>query len=81
MTPEHKAKLQAARILAIELGVERAPQKTPMERHQDDPLSKSKAIVAKCYECIYDPGSTGSWRDQVRKCTSVSCPLYTVRPQ
>jgi hypothetical protein len=37
-------------------------------------------IDAKCAECIYDPHQTGSWRAQVAACTSLSCPLYPVRP-
>ena len=37
-------------------------------------------IDAKCVECIYDPYDNGSWRLQVEKCTSPTCPLYPVRP-
>ncbi len=37
-------------------------------------------ISAKCCECAYDPYQEGSWRQQVQKCTSFSCPLYSVRP-
>jgi hypothetical protein len=37
-------------------------------------------INAKCIECIYDPLSIGNWRKQVEKCTSLTCPLYSVRP-
>lgn len=40
-----------------------------------------RALVnAKCIECIYDPVSKGNWRKQVEKCTSLACPLYSVRP-
>jgi hypothetical protein len=38
-------------------------------------------IDAKCIECIYDPYQSGSWRNQVEKCTSVDCPLFAVRPK
>jgi len=38
-----------------------------------------KAIDKMCKECIYDPGN-GSWREQVKRCTSSKCPLYTHRP-
>ena len=38
-----------------------------------------KAIEKMCKECIYDPGN-GSWREQVERCTSFKCPLYTHRP-
>jgi len=38
-------------------------------------------INAKCAECIYDPiNGGGSWRQQVRDCTSPECPLFSVRP-
>lgn len=36
-------------------------------------------IDAKCVECIYDPAQEGGWRQQVEKCASASCPLYSVR--
>ena len=37
-------------------------------------------IDAKCVECIYDPLDTGTWREQVARCTSKCCPLLPVRP-
>jgi len=37
-------------------------------------------IDAKCCECIYDPYEAGTWRKQVENCTSLTCPLYDVRP-
>jgi hypothetical protein len=44
--------------------------------------SLRSAINAKCRECIYCPFTgTGSWRLQVENCTSISCPLYSVRPK
>lgn len=42
--------------------------------------SLRKLINAKCKECIYDPCAQGSWRQQVKECTSYDCPLYPVRP-
>ena len=39
------------------------------------------AINAKCKDCIYDPKcGGGSVRQQIGKCTSISCPLWQVRP-
>jgi len=39
------------------------------------------AINEKCRECIYDPiGGNGTWVQQVRDCTSGTCPLFDVRP-
>lgn len=37
-------------------------------------------IDAKCCECIYDPHEAGTWRLQVEKCSSRTCPLFPVRP-
>ena len=37
-------------------------------------------IHAFCCHCIYDPYQEGTWRKQVEKCTSLDCPLYSVRP-
>lgn len=42
--------------------------------------SRKKAIEDMCKSCSYDKLSTGTWREQVRDCCSVSCPLYPVRP-
>ena len=40
-----------------------------------------KLLEQKCIECIYDPGcGGGTWREQVKACTSYSCPLYPIRP-
>ena len=38
-------------------------------------------IDAKCVECIYDPYDKGTWRQQVARCTSYTCPLRPVRPK
>jgi len=38
-------------------------------------------IDAKCVECIYDPLDVGTWRQQVARCTSYTCPLRPVRPE
>jgi hypothetical protein len=44
-------------------------------------ISLRKTIDAKCKECIYDSyGGTGTWRQQVAACASISCPLFPVRP-
>lgn len=44
-------------------------------------MSLRKSIDAKCKECIYCPLQRGTWRQQVEACTSVSCPLHSVRPK
>jgi hypothetical protein len=38
-------------------------------------------IDAKCCECIYDPYQEETWRKQVENCTSMACPLYSIRAQ
>lgn len=44
-------------------------------------LSLRAAINAMCKSCLYDPGNgNGAWREQVKGCSSSSCPLHPVRP-
>lgn len=44
-------------------------------------MSLRAAINAKCKDCIWDPKcGGGTWREQVAQCSSVSCPLWAVRP-
>lgn len=59
-----------------------------MTDHRQDVINRESSkpgwigkINAKCCECIYDPLSEGTWRQQVEKCTSFACPLYEVRPR
>lgn len=42
--------------------------------------SMRAAINTMCKACIYDPNDTGTWRQQVERCTSPQCPLYPLRP-
>ncbi len=42
--------------------------------------SRAAAIDAKCRECIYDPLSAGTWRQQVAACPSANCALHPFRP-
>lgn len=44
-------------------------------------MTRQGAIAAKCKECIYDPQSPGTWKEQVEACTSPKCPLYKFRPK
>lgn len=37
-------------------------------------------VDAMCIECLYDPYQDGNWRIQVAKCTSMACPMHSVRP-
>ena len=37
-------------------------------------------VNAKCRECIYDPLSRGTWREQVAACESANCALHQARP-
>lgn len=44
-------------------------------------MSLRGSIDAKCKDCLYDPlCGGGSWREQITACSSVSCPLWPVRP-
>ena len=36
-------------------------------------------IDAMCIQYIVDPTQPGTWLNQVKKCTSCTCPLYPVR--
>jgi hypothetical protein len=42
--------------------------------------SLRKATNQACQDCIYDSTQEGSWRQQVAKCTSPNCALFSVRP-
>ncbi|MCH8248270.1 MAG: hypothetical protein IH913_01545 [Proteobacteria bacterium] len=42
--------------------------------------SLRKCIDDNCKNCIYDPKSAGTWRQQVALCSVTSCALYPVRP-
>lgn len=44
-------------------------------------MSLRKAINEKCRDCIYDPSSSGTWRQQVFSCSVKSCPLWHARPK
>ncbi|MEN8131868.1 MAG: hypothetical protein ABFS45_17125 [Pseudomonadota bacterium] len=39
-----------------------------------------EAVNQKCAECVYDPGSPGTWREQVKGCCGFDCSLYPIRP-
>jgi len=52
------------------------------QRNATTKPSLRSAINAKCREGIYcSLTGTGSWRLQVENCTSISCPLFSVRPK
>lgn len=44
-------------------------------------MSLRKPIDDYCKECIYDPATEGTWRQQVSLCSVNSCPLWSVRPR
>lgn len=51
----------------------------PMEAAKADKTSRSKAIKAKCYDCV-GQDSDPDWRGQIKHCPCTDCPLYPVRP-
>ena len=55
-------------------------QQELIDRLSSKPGLRGK-IDAKCVECIFDPYDDGTWRQQVARCTSYTCPLRPVRPQ
>ena len=42
--------------------------------------SLRKRVNQHCRDCIYDPKSHGTWRQQVTLCAITSCALHDVRP-
>jgi len=55
-------------------------QQKLIDRLSSKPGLRGK-IDAKCVECIYDELDVGTWREQVARCSSYTCPLRPVRPQ
>ena len=52
-----------------------------MDENKPQKVSLRRAINSMCKNCIYDPiGGPGTWRQQVKACTSKTCPLYPCRP-
>ena len=45
------------------------------------PLTRQKAIEAKCKDCSYDPLDDGTWRQQVERCELTDCALWNYRPK
>lgn len=43
-------------------------------------MSRKNAIEQHCKDCNFDPLDTGTWRQQVEKCTQTRCSLYEYRP-
>lgn len=74
-TPLEKAQAVQAARRAMGILPERLD---PLEKAAANPKSKALAIKAKCYDCVgrdADPG----WRDRVRGCQIMICPLWNVR--
>ncbi len=53
--------------------------RTPLEKVAEDPASRTKAIAAKCYDCV--GGDTDPcWPWRVGNCDIHDCGLHSVRP-
>ena len=50
-----------------------------IKRESGKPGYKGR-VTAFCCHCIFDTYQTGTWLQQVEACTSLDCPLYSVRP-
>ena len=75
MEIEEKLKrMWAKRAENIRLGVKPL---NPTEKAKQNPKSRVLTINAFCYECM---GFAKSWRNDVRNCTSINCPLFGFRP-
>ena len=64
---EYQAKVKSGEIVVV--------QKTPMQKHLENPTSLRLAINAQCYDCMGQGTPT-----EIRNCTATKCPLYPVRP-
>lgn len=77
-------RFKKARDEKIAAGIASAPPEYNMIiKYQEDPTSRKKAIHAFCFNCfggtadkLPDPG----YRQGIRECTSLNCPLYKFRP-
>lgn len=59
--------------------IERTPQKTPLEKWQEDKKSLRKSCNAFCYQCM--GGDMGdNVKKEIKDCSSLDCALYEVRP-
>ncbi len=50
----------------------------PIELAKANPQSKAMAIRAFCCTCV--GGIVPNWRNEIRYCTALECPLYPHRP-
>jgi|GEM_PF-2248646 len=67
-------------ISGDEIAPDRATlQERIIKRESSKPGYKGK-VRAFCCHCIYDPYQSGTWLKQVEACTSLDCPLFSVRP-
>lgn len=44
-------------------------------------VSLRHAVNEACKQCVVDPCSPGTWKQQVTLCSVEKCPLWNVRPQ
>lgn len=63
----HREKVKSGEIVVV--------QKTPMQKHLENPTSLRLAINAQCYDCMGQGAPT-----EIRNCTAKNCHLYPVRP-
>ena len=54
----------------------------PLQKARENPHSRAAALKAKCFECVGGTldDSPPNWRNEIRYCTSIMCPLVPVRP-
>lgn len=75
----HPHKLGARTSAWLESSIDEWTASQMIDSKQGD-LGLRAAVNSMCKSCIYDPYQKGTWMKQVRECTTISCPLYSVRP-
>lgn len=67
-------------MTAIKKAVAPSPEHDSPSQITPTKRSRKAAIEQHCSDCLYDPYSSGTWREQVAACTAKTCALYPFRP-
>lgn len=73
-TEEKLKKARAKRAENIRQGIKPL---NPIEKAKQNQKSRVLAITAFCYDCM---GRERGWRNEVRDCPALECPLFGFRP-
>ena len=63
-------------------GIKKKPENNPIVKWMANPTNRKLAINAKCAECVGCEAHhiEHGFRETIRNCTAIKCPLYHVRP-